>query len=242
LIGDHGMILAAGLGTRMGGLSDHTPKALTKVNGISLLDRLRRHTAGAGVRTLVVNVHHLADQIENHLKADIETGGVVISDERDGLLETGGGVKKALPHLGSDPFFVLNSDALWVDAGASNLTRLKRAWNAEVMDALLLLVPTNQALGYEGVGDFFAEPGGAQPIRFRDNAETAPFMFGGVQMLTPGLYKGAPDGAFSNREIYRKAASLGRLYGLPIEGHWMHVGTEPAIADAEAKLVSIGAD
>ena len=241
MLADHAMILAAGLGTRMGSLSDHTPKALTKVNGTCLLDRLRSHAAAAGVRKLVVNVHHLANQIEEHLGAEIDAGTTVISDEREALLETGGGVKKALPLLGADPFFVLNSDALWVDARASNLLRLKAAWNPQRMDALLLLVPTEAALGYDGVGDFFAEPGGEQQIQFRGDASKAPFMFGGVQLLAPHLYDGMPTGAFSNREVYRKAAAKGRLFGLPIEGHWMHVGTAGAIADAEAYLASIGA-
>lgn len=235
------MILAAGLGTRMGALSDHTPKALTKVGGICLIDRLRAHAASAGVINLVINVHHLADQMEAHLKTEINAGVVSISDERDALLETGGGVKKALPQLGPDPFFVMNSDALWIDAGVSNLVRLKSAWDPALMDALLLLVPTKYALGYDGVGDFFAKPGGLQPIQFRGDAEAAPFMFGGVQLLQPTLYDGMPDGAFSNRQVYRKAASAGRLYGLPIEGHWMHVGTKEAIADAELKLASVGA-
>jgi len=242
MTGSHAMILAAGLGTRMGGLSVHTPKALTKVNGICLIDRLRTHAASAGVQKLVVNVHHLAKQVEAHLQQDIDAGTIAISDERRALLETGGGVKKALPLLGVDPFFVLNSDALWVDTDVSNMLRLKTAWNAEVMDALLLLVPTEQALGYDGVGDFFAKPGGVQPIQFRGDAGAAPYMFGGVQLLDPGLYSGMPQGAFSNREVYRKAAENGRLYGLPIEGHWMHVGTPHAIAATEAKLASIGAD
>ena len=242
MIGGHAMILAAGLGTRMGGLSNHTPKALTIVNGICLMDRLRAHMAAAGVTNLVVNVHHLAEQVEAHLQADIDAGQLVISDERGALLETGGGVKKALPLLGTEPFFVANSDALWVDRDASNLNRLKSAWDPALMDALLLLVPKKEALGYEGVGDFFAKPGGAQPIRFRGEADTAPFIFGGVQLLASAAYEDMPDGAFSNRQIYRKAASVGRLYGLPIEGHWMHVGTARAIADSEAKLASIGAD
>jgi len=241
MLGEHMMILAAGLGTRMGALSENTPKPLTVVNGVCLLDRLRAHANKAGVEQVIVNVHHLADQIEAHLDTDIKSGHVLISDERAALLETGGGVKKALPLLGDEPFFVLNGDALWVDAGASNLERLRQAWNPDLMDALLLLVPTDEALGYEGVGDFFAQAGGVQPIKFRDEAPSAPYMFGGVQLLEPGLYRDTPSGAFSNREIYRKAVAKGRLYGLPIEGHWMHVGTPEAISDAEARLDAIRA-
>jgi N-acetyl-alpha-D-muramate 1-phosphate uridylyltransferase len=240
------MILAAGLGRRMGALSDDKPKPLTDVLGVCLLDRLRRHARVAGVQKLVVNVHHLADQVEAHLSGSIKDGSLIISDERSALLETGGGVKKALPLLGADPFFVINGDALWVDAQESNLLRLKKAWDPRRMDALLLLVPTEAALGYDGVGDFFATAdfgiGGGQPIRFRGDAPSAPYIFGGVQLLEPSLYHGMPSGAFSNRDIYHKAFANGRLYGLPIEGHWMHVGTKAAIAEAEAKLKSIGAN
>jgi len=242
MLGAHGMILAAGLGTRMGDLSEHTPKPLTKVNGVCLLDRLLAHADAASLRQLVVNVHHLPEQIETHLADRIAAGTVQISDERDALLETGGGVKKALPLLGTEPFFVMNGDALWINAEKNNLLRLRDAWDPAHMDALLLLVPREEALGYEGKGDFFAAPGGVQPIRFRNTAPAAPYIFGGVQLLDPHLYDGMPTDAFSNREVYRQAVSRGRLYGLPIKGNWMHVGTPEAIAAAEEKLRAIGAD
>ena len=245
-LGSKAMILAAGLGSRMGTLSDTLPKPLVQVKGITLLDRLLAHVASAGVQQTVVNVHHLADQIARHLSGKIRSGQVLISDERDALLETGGGVKKALALLGKDPFFVLNSDALWVDAAEAQLHLIRAAWQPEKMDVLLLLVPTENALGYDGVGDFFA--GVSDPtskirtVQFRDDADSAPFMFGGVQLVEPSLYSGMPDGAFSNREIFRKAAALGRLYGLEIDGHWMHVGTQDAISAAEEKLNRLDAD
>lgn len=241
MVGDRAMILAAGLGTRMGALSARTPKPLTKVAGVTLLDRLLAHAETAEVTKVTVNVHHLADQLEGHLKPHVESGFVDISDEREALLETGGGVKKALPLLGSKPFFVMNGDALWVDADVPNLERLRAAWDPAAMDALLLLVPTAEALGYDGVGDFFADDQ-IGPIKFRDDAPSAPYMFGGVQILTPALYEATPDGAFSNRLVYRKAAAAGRLCGMPLDGHWMHVGTPEAIGSAEAQLSSIGAD
>jgi len=240
-VGQNAMVLAAGLATRMGDLSKVVPKPLVQVKGVSLIDRHRAHACRAGIRKLVVNVHHLADQMEDHLAASVKAGEVVISDERDLLLETGGGVKKALPLLGPDPFFVMNGDALWIDNNRPNLERLCAAWDPSQMDILLLLVPTDEALGYDGVGDFFASSGGVQPIRFRDDAPDAPYMYGGIQLVTPSLYDDMPNGPFSNREIFRKAFANGRLYGLPIDGHWMHVGTEQAIGEAEVRLTALGA-
>jgi len=235
------MILAAGKGTRMGNLSDKRPKPLTHVAGRCLLDRILAHLSAAHVDNIVVNVHHLASQMETYLTPLIERGTVTISDERNGLLETGGGVKKALPLLGTDPFFVINGDALWTDVGQSNLARLKGAWNPTDMDVLLLLVKRDEALGYEGAGDFFAQEGtGATPLQFRGDAENAPYVFGGVQIVCPDLYQDMPEGAWSNREIFRKAVAQGRLYGLEIDGSWMHVGTAEAIMAAEKKLVQLG--
>lgn len=242
-VGARAMILAAGKGTRMGRLSDTTPKPLTPVTGTTLIDRLLSHLCKAGVEQTVVNVHHLADQMELHLSSAIDAGSVVISDERDALLETGGGVKNALPQLGPAPFFVVNGDALWVDGSATNLSRMRQVWDDSKMDALLLLVKRDEALGYEGVGDFFtAMEAGAGPIEFRGSADSAPYVFGGVLLINPALYEDTPDGAWSNRLVFRKAAEQGRLYGLPIDGHWMHVGTPEAIEVAEAKLHELEAE
>ncbi|NVJ99503.1 MAG: nucleotidyltransferase family protein [Alphaproteobacteria bacterium] len=236
------MVLAAGRGTRMGALSDRMPKPLVPVAGVSLLRRILTHLGSAGVTSTVVNVHHLADQIEDHLADDIAKGAVAVSDERGLLLETGGGVKKALPLLGEAPFFVINSDALWVDGEAAALDRLAEAFDLGIMDVLLLLVPTEEALGYDGKGDFIPEDGGdgPVPIVFRGAADHAPVMFGGVQIVKPEMYEDTPEGAWSNVEVFRKAADAGRLYGLVHTGHWMHVGTPEAIEEAEAKLASLG--
>ncbi len=237
------MVLAAGKGTRMGALSDVTPKPLVPVAGIPLLDRILAHLKAAGCEKAVVNVHHLADQIERHLAPHVAAGHVAISDERTMLLETGGGVKKALPLLGRAPIHVINSDALWVDGDEGTLKRLADAFDPERMDVLLLLVPTEEALGYDGAGDFIPAGDAASPvpISFRGSAPSAPVMFGGIQVVKPALYDGMPEGKWSNVEIFRKAEAAGRLYGLLHTGHWMHVGTPEAIKAAEAKLAQLGA-
>ncbi|WP_286830082.1 MULTISPECIES: nucleotidyltransferase family protein [Kordiimonas] len=238
------MVLAAGKGTRMGALSDTTPKPLVPVAGVPLLDRILAHLDKAGCAKVVVNVHHLADQIEAHLAPHVEAGHVMISDERDALLETGGGVKKALPMLGRDPIYVINSDALWVDGDKGTLKRLATAFDPARMDVLLLLVPTADALGYDGAGDFIPAGDATEPtpITFRADAPSAPVMFGGIQVVKPTLYDDMPEGKWSNVEIFRKASSVGRLYGLLHTGHWMHVGTPEAIKAAEEKLAELGAD
>ncbi|NVJ70165.1 MAG: nucleotidyltransferase family protein [Alphaproteobacteria bacterium] len=232
------MILAAGKGTRMGTLSDTLPKPLVPVHGVPLIDRILAHLWRAGCGPVVVNVHHLADQMESHLEKLIKSGDVLISDERAELLETGGGVKKALPLLGTDPFMVINSDALWVDGSMPTLLRLQKAFDPARMDVLLLLVPTGEALGYDGVGDFIpqGDPAAPEPLEFRGDAPSAPVMFGGIQIVKPGLYDDMPEGAWSNREIFRKAAAKGRLFGIRHTGHWMHVGTRDAIKAAEEKI------
>lgn len=237
-----GIILSAGLGTRMGDTSRHTPKPLIRVAGRTLLDRALDRADEAGLERVVVNVHHHADQIEAHLAPRMGAGQVVISDERDQLLETGGGVKKALPLLGEQPFFVMNSDALWLDGAGSTLLRLASHFDAARMDALLLLVPTADALGYDGVGDFipFAQGMAPVPIAFRDEAPAAPVMFGGVMMIRPEAYEDTPAGAWSNRTVFRKAVAAGRLFGIVHDGHWMHVGTPEGVKDAEARLAELG--
>ncbi len=235
------MILAAGKGTRMRELSEQMPKPMVLVNGISLVDRLLAHAEQAGIEKVIINVHHLAGMLEHHLAPYTSDGFVEVSDERGELLETGGGVKKALPKLGNEPFLVMNGDALWIDKDESNIDRLAEHWNPEEMDVLLLLVPTDEALGYDGVGDFLGAGEGAFSIEFLGEASTASNMYAGVQIVKPEMYEGTPDGAFSNVEIFRKAAQHGRLYGLVIDGAWMHVGTPEAVKEAEEKLKELGA-
>lgn len=236
------MILAAGRGTRMGVLSDTVPKPLVPVLDVPLIDRAIGRLEVAGVGPVVVNVHHLADLMEHHLAGRIRAGRVLISDERGALLETGGGVKKALPLLGDAPFLVVNGDALWTDGTEPAVNRLMDAFDPDQMDVLLLLVRTEEALGYDGVGDFLPSTLGVAPtpVEFRGDAPAAPVMYGGIQIVSPTLYDGMPEGAWSNREIFRKAAGKGRLFGLLHDGHWMHVGTPEAIKAAEDKLRALG--
>jgi MurNAc alpha-1-phosphate uridylyltransferase len=228
------MVLAAGLGTRMRPLTDRTPKPLVEVAGKPLIDHVLDRLAAVGVETAVVNVHYLADQIERHL-AGRRAPRIVISDERDRLLDTGGGVVKALPLLGSAPFYHLNSDTLWIDSVRPNLARLADGFDPDRMDGLLLLAATSSSVGYGGRGDFVMGPDGR--LRRRLEREVAPFVFAGVAILTPALFAGAPSGAFSLNRLFDQAMEAGRLHGLRLEGVWMHVGEPDAIADAEAAIL-----
>ncbi len=230
---DHAMVLAAGLGTRMRPLTDKIPKPLVPVAGKPLLDYALDKLANAGVTTAVVNVHYLADQIERHL-ADRRTPAIVFSDERERLLDTGGGVVKALPQLGQTPFFHVNSDTLWIDGVTPNLTRLAQAFDPAHMDALLLLAPTAGSVGYTGKGDFAMDADGT--LRRRAENEVLPFVYAGVALLAPTLFADAPPGVFSLNLLFDRAAAKGRLAGLRLEGLWMHVGTPEAIAEAEAAM------
>jgi MurNAc alpha-1-phosphate uridylyltransferase len=230
---DHAMVLAAGLGARMRPLTDTRPKPLVPVAGKPLLDHVLDKLAQAGVTTAVVNVHYLADQIERHLAAR-RAPKIVFSDEREKLLDTGGGVVRALPQLGRAPFFHVNSDTLWIDSVTPNLTRLARAFDPARMDALLLLASTAASIGYHGKGDFAMEADGT--LRRRAENEVLPFVYAGVALLSPALFADAPSGAFSLNVLFDRAAATGRLAGLRLEGLWMHVGTPEAIAEAEAAI------
>ncbi len=214
-------------------LTDSTPKPLIKVAGRALLDHVLDRLADAGVETAVVNVHYLADQVERHLASRAKPK-IAISDERAKLLETGGGVVKSLDLLGGGPFFHLNSDTTWIEGGTPNLTRLAAAFDAAKMDALLLLAPIKQSIGYDGRGDFGMLPDGR--LRRRAANETADYVFAGAAILSPALFKDAPTGPFSLTLLFDRAAEAGRLFGLKLEGTWMHVGTPEAIALAEAAV------
>jgi MurNAc alpha-1-phosphate uridylyltransferase len=235
---DHAMVLAAGLGARMRPLTDTRPKPLVPVAGKPLLDHVLDKLAQAGVTTAVVNVHYLADQIERHLAAR-RAPKIVFSDEREKLLDTGGGVVRALPQLGRAPFFHVNSDTLWIDSVTPNLTRLARAFDPARMDALLLLASTAASIGYHGKGDFAMEADGT--LRRRAENEVLPFVYAGVALLSPALFADAPSGAFSLNVLFDRAAATGRLAGLRLEGLWMHVGTPEAIAEAEAAIAKSAA-
>jgi len=227
------MVLAAGFGARMRPLTDATPKPLVKVAGKPLLDHVLDRLAEAKVEHAVVNVHYLAEQIISHVAARTRPQ-VVISDERGLLLDTGGGVVKALPELGDAPFYHLNADTIWVDGVTPNLARLAAGFEPQAMDALLLLAPTAGSIGYDGRGDFTMAPDGR--LSARGERQVTPFVYAGAAILSPALFTGAPAGAFSLTTLFARAAGAGRLYGLRLEGLWMHVGTPESIAAAEAAI------
>lgn len=249
------MILAAGKGTRMGSISDHTPKPLVKVAGKAMLDHSLAAIEKANLGPTVVNIHHLADVMQDHLKQRVQDGTVMLSPETD-LLETGGGVKHALPQLASDKILVINGDAMWLDSPMTDnglLHRLWQAFDAEKMDILLACYPREDAYGYEGMGDINmadATKNNAQPISLRAAASPEPashilashilasdiyasHIFAGVMVLNPAIYQNTPQGAWSNKLLFQRAEQQGRLYGLLHHGKWMHVGRPEAIAGAE---------
>jgi MurNAc alpha-1-phosphate uridylyltransferase len=232
------MVLAAGLGTRMRPFNGEIPKPLVQVGGKALVDYVLDRLAAAGVECAVVNVHHLADQIEQHLAAR-RRPQIVISDERKKLLGTGGGIAKALPELGAAPFFLVNSDTIWIEGVKPNLTRLAAAFASDRMDALLLLAPTATSIGYSGRGDFAMTAEGR--LQRRGERAVVPFVYAGAAILTPALFAGAPEGAFSLTKLFDAATEAGRLYGLRLEGVWMHVGTPEAVTAAEAAIFASAA-
>lgn len=232
------MVLAAGLGTRMRPYNGQIPKPLVQVGGKALIDHMLDRLADAGVERAVINVHHLADQIEQHL-APRRRPRVVISDERAALLGTGGGVAKALPQLGAAPFFHVNSDTIWIDGVKPNLMRLAEAFDPAAMDALLLLAPTTTSIGYAGRGDFSMLPDGT--LKLRGERDVVPFVFAGAAILAPALFANAPADAFPLTVVFDRAGEAGRLHGLRLEGVWMHVGTPEAVAAAEAAIVASAA-
>jgi N-acetyl-alpha-D-muramate 1-phosphate uridylyltransferase len=229
------MVLAAGLGTRMRAFNGQIPKPLVQVGGKRLIDFVLDRLADAGVERAVVNVHHLADQIERHL-AKRRRPRVVISDERGELLGTAGGVIKALPKLGDAPFFHVNSDTIWIDGVKPNLGRLAAAFDPARMDALLLLAPTASSIGYAGRGDFSMGADGT--LARRGEREVVPFVYAGAAILTPAFFAGVPAGPSSMTPLFDRAAEAGRLCGLRLEGVWMHVGTPDAIRAAEAAILA----
>ncbi len=229
------IVLAAGLGKRMLPITASMPKPLVKVAGQSLVDFALDRLHEAGIETVVVNVHHFADMLEAHLRTRT-LPRIVISDERDALLETGGGVKKALPLLGSEPFITFNSDSLWIEGKEPNLKRLVGAWDPERMDILMLVAPLSTSIGFEGRGDFHMEESGR--LRRRGADGSAPFAYAGVAIVKPELVHGTPDGAFSANAFYDRAIAKERLYGLCMEGQWLHVGEPQAIAEAEKCLAA----
>jgi MurNAc alpha-1-phosphate uridylyltransferase len=232
------MVLAAGLGTRMRAFDGRIPKPLVQVGGKPLIDYVLDRLAEQGVERTVVNVHHLADQIERHL-AGRARPQIVISDERAELLGTAGGVVKALPQLGDAPFFHVNSDTIWIDGVKPNLGRLAAAFELSRMDALLLVAPTATSIGYTGRGDFAMGPDGM--LTRRGEREVVPFVYAGAAILTPAFFAGAPTGPSSMTPLFDRTVEAGRLCGLRLEGVWMHVGTPDAIKAAEEAILESAA-
>jgi MurNAc alpha-1-phosphate uridylyltransferase len=231
------MLLAAGLGTRMKPLTDTKPKPLIEVGGRTLVDRALDKLAAQGVTRVVVNVHHFADQMTAHLskRKDIE---IVISDERALLLETGGGVIKALPLLGDDPFFVVNTDVTWATAGDTTFSRMADAYDPGTMDALLLLAEMGATLGFRGAGDFYLAHDG-QLIR-RGDKPSAPYVFAGTHITRGHLLRGYKPEPFSANVYWNAMGRAGRLYGTVMAPFWMHVGDPAGRDEAEARLRTMG--
>jgi MurNAc alpha-1-phosphate uridylyltransferase len=231
------MIMAAGLGKRMRPLTATKPKPLIEVGGKALLDHVLEKLRAAGVRKIVVNVHYLAGALEAHLMSRDHGLDVVISDERDLLMETGGGLIKAAPLIDCDPFLALNSDNLWIDGPADTLKVLASQWDDSKMDALLLLVPQARALNHKGMGDFHMERSGR--LRRRERSHVAPFVFTGVQMASKRLLRDAPEGPFSTNILWDRAIEEGRCFGAVHQGLWFDVGTPQSIPRTEAALENV---
>ena len=229
------MVLAAGLGKRMRPLTATRPKPLIEVAGRPLIDHALERLRAAGVRKAVVNVHYLGDAVEAHLKSRAKQLEIVVSDERERLLETGGGLVKALPLIDADPFLVVNSDNLWVDGPVDALKLLAANWDEARMDALLLLVPLARAHCHSGRGDFHMDAAGA--LSRRRPRGVAPFVFTGVQMVSRRLFAGElPDGPFSTNLLWDRAIAAGRCFGAVHQGLWFDVGTPTSIKATELIL------
>jgi MurNAc alpha-1-phosphate uridylyltransferase len=236
---DVAMVLAAGLGTRMRPLTNDRPKALVEVGGKALMDHMLDRLVAAGVAKAVVNVHYFADRVEAHT-AERQAAGlaprIVISDERPQALETGGGVKQALPLLPDAPFWVANIDSVWIEDGASAVDAVAAAWDPATMDVCLMLASTKTSLGFHDTGDVFLEPDGR--VRFKAPGETAPFVYVGVHICKPSVVADGPEGPFSLLPTWKRLAEAGRVHGVSPPGLWMHVGDPQARDTAEARLAA----
>jgi MurNAc alpha-1-phosphate uridylyltransferase len=228
------MVMAAGLGKRMRPLTATRPKPLIEVAGKALLDHVLDRLRAAGVKKVVVNVHYLADALEAHLAGRAKELEVVISDERNLLMETGGALVQAAPLIDSDPFLAVNSDNLWVDGPADALRLLASHWDDTKMDALLLLVPLARAGNHRGMGDFHMDRSGR--LKRRRQSHVAPFVFTGVQMLSKRLLRDAPEGPFSTNVLWDRAIAQGRCFGAVHQGLWFDVGTPRSIPQTEVAL------
>ena len=236
LVSDTAMVLAAGLGKRMRPLTATQPKPMVRVAGKPLIDHALDRLAEAGIARAVVNVHYMADALEAHVR-ERANPEIVISDERDLLLETGGGMIAAQDKL-PDPFFCLNSDNLWLDGPKNAFAELSAAWDADAMDALLLLVPHKSAANFKGKGDFHMDARGR--ISRRRSGRIAPYIYTGIQLVAKRLLRDAPEGPFSTNTLWSRAIEEDRLYGVAFTGRWFEVGTPQAIRPTERALADGG--
>ena len=231
---DTAMLMAAGLGKRMRPLTAATPKPLVRVDGKPLIDRALDRLEEAGVGRAVVNVHYLADAIEAHV-GPRAAPQVTFSDERDRLLETGGGMVKAQgAGLLPDPFFACNADSIWLDGPRNAFAELSARWDPDRMDALLLVVTHARAYNFDGTGDFYMD--GSGRLTRKLPGRIAPFIYTGIQLVSHALLREAPEGSFSTNVLWDRAIEEGRLYGLAFTGHWYEVGTPAHIDPTEQAL------
>ena len=230
------MVMAAGFGKRLRPFTDKVPKPLTKVLGVPLIDVALNRLAAAGVARAVVNLHHLGEQIRAHLK-DRKQPEIVFSEEAE-ILETGGGIVQAMPLLGDQPFFTVNAKIIWLNGKVDCLVRLAQMFDPDKMDALLLLQPTATAVGYHGTGDFLMAPDGT--LGRKPERIVAPFLYAGVQLCHPRLFRDTPKGAFSTNLVWDRAMEEGRLYGIRHDGEWYHVSTPEHLIEVERHLTFHG--
>jgi len=228
------MVFAAGLGTRMRPITHTLPKPLVKVAGRALIDHTLDRLAEAGVDTAIVNVHWLPDLIINHLRARTAPK-IIISDEREKLLDQGGGIMKAMDHLGPGAFIICNTDAIWLEGPRSNLRRMMAAWDPDKMDILLLVATTATSVGVDWPGDF--QMLGDGRLVKREERTVAPFVYSGFGIIKGDLFANEQREIFSLAPFFFDAAQRGKLHGLRLEGQWLHVGAPEAIEDAERAFV-----
>jgi MurNAc alpha-1-phosphate uridylyltransferase len=227
------MIMAAGFGTRMRPLTNKIPKPLVKVQGRALIDHVMDRLVEAGVKTIVVNIHYMGDQIKAHVekRKDVE---IVVSDESDTILDSGGGIFKALPHFKGEPFYHANADTVWVEGASHALERLSAAWNPYNMDALMLLASTVTTVCYDGRGDFMMDAEGR--LSRVPEGRISPFVWMSMEILHPRLFDGMQPGKFSINPLWDKAIAKGRLYGQRLDGVWMHIDRPEAVKQSEEYL------
>jgi MurNAc alpha-1-phosphate uridylyltransferase len=230
------MVLAAGLGTRLRPITDTVPKPMVKVAGRPMIDTVLDRLEAAGVEEVVVNTHHLAEVIRDHLAG--RTRPRIRFSHEDPILETGGGIKKVLPFFAGEPFYSVNAKIVWLNGRTDALLRLAEAWDDADMDMLLLLQPTASAVGYDGPGDFVIDQEGR--VRRRREWEVAPFLFSGIQLIHPRVFENSPDGAFSMNVLYDRAIEAGRLFALRHDGEWFHVSTPQHLVEVESHLAQTG--